>query len=142
MEPVVLQKEALGFICNRLQMALYREVANLVLSGVCTVEDADKAVTFGPGIRWGIMGPSLVFELGGGKGGVEGLMNHLNDSVSLWLADMADWKSLPAEWAHVAQEGVDAELAARPASKGNTPETLAEYRDHMLIELLKLHEKL
>ena len=55
---------------------------------------------------------------------------------------MADWKSLPAEWAHVAQEGVDAELAARPASKGNTPESLAEYRDHMLIELLKLHEKL
>lgn len=142
MEPVVLQKEALGFICNRLQMALYREVANLVLSGVCTIEDADKAVTFGPGIRWGIMGPSLVFELGGGKGGVSGLMNHLNDSISLWLADMADWKSFPPEFAQVAQDGVDVELAARPAEKGNTPEGLAEYRDHMLIELLKLHGKL
>ena len=137
MEPVVLQKEALGFICNRLQMALYREVANLVLSGVCSIEDADKAVTFGPGIRWGIMGPSLVFELGGGKGGVSGLMNHLNDSINLWLEDMADWKSF-----QVAQDGVNDELAARPAEKGNTPEGLAEYRDHMLIELLKLHDKL
>ncbi|WP_455136721.1 3-hydroxyacyl-CoA dehydrogenase family protein [Thermophilibacter sp.] len=142
MEPVVLQKEALGFICNRLQMALYREVANLVLSGVCTIEDADKAVTFGPGIRWGIMGPSLVFELGGGKGGVSGLMNHLNDSISLWLADMADWKSFPPEFAPVAQEGVDEELAARPAEIGNTPEGLADYRDHMIIEILKLHGKL
>lgn len=142
MEPVVLQKEALGFICNRLQMALYREVANLVLSGACTIEDADKAVTFGPGIRWGIMGPSLVFELGGGKGGVSGLMNHLDESISLWLADMADWKSFPREFAQVAQEGVDAELAARPAEIGNTPESLASYRDHMLIELLKLHGKL
>lgn len=142
MEPVVLQKEALGFICNRLQMALYREVANLVLSGVCTVEDADKAVTFGPGIRWGIMGPSLVFELGGGKGGVSGLMSHLNDSISLWLADMADWKSFPPEFAQAAQEGVNAELAARPAEIGNTPESLAEYRDHMIIEILKLHGKL
>ena len=142
MEPVVLQKEALGFICNRLQMALYREVANLVLSGVCTIEDADKAVTFGPGIRWGIMGPSLVFELGGGKGGVSGLMNHLSDSISLWLADMADWKSFPPEFAQVAQDGVNDELAARPVEKGNTPEGLAEYRDHMLIELLKLHDKL
>lgn len=142
MEPVVLQKEALGFICNRLQMALYREVANLVLSGVCSVEDADKAVTFGPGIRWGIMGPSLVFELGGGKGGVSGLMNHLNDSINLWLEDMADWKSFPPEFAQVAQDGVNAELAARPAETGNTPESLAEYRDHMLIELLKLHKKL
>lgn len=71
-EPVVLQKEALGFICNRLQMALYREVCHLVESGVCSVEDADKAVTFGPGIRWGIMGPSLIFHLGGGAAGVDG----------------------------------------------------------------------
>ena len=56
-EPVVLQKEALGFICNRIQMAVYREVCNLVMKGVCTIEDADKAVTYGPGLRWAIMGP-------------------------------------------------------------------------------------
>lgn len=142
MEPVVLQKEALGFICNRLQMALYREVANLVLSGVCTVEDADKAVTFGPGIRWGIMGPSLVFELGGGKGGVSGLMNHLHDSIDLWLADMADWKEFPKEWADVAQKGVEEELKNRTPETGNTHESLEEYRDKMLIEILKLHGKL
>ncbi|MFQ7170441.1 MAG: peptidoglycan DD-metalloendopeptidase family protein [Gemmiger formicilis] len=138
-EPVVLQKEALGFICNRLQMALYREVCNLVMSGVCTVEDADKAVTFGPGIRWGIMGPSLVFELGGGAGGVSGLMNHLNDSISLWLGDMADWKEFPQDWAKVAQEGVNAELANRSPETGNTHQSLEEYRDAMLIQLLKLH---
>ena len=52
-EPVVLQKEALGFICNRLQMALYREVCHLVMDGVCSVEDADKAVTFGPRFKMG-----------------------------------------------------------------------------------------
>ena len=135
----MLQKEALGFICNRLQMALYREVCNLVMSGVCTVEDADKAVTFGPGIRWGIMGPSLVFELGGGAGGVSGLMNHLNDSISLWLGDMADWKEFPQDWAKVAQEGVNAELANRSPETGNTHQSLEEYRDAMLIQLLKLH---
>ena len=135
----MLQKEALGFICNRLQMALYREVCNLVMSGVCTVEDADKAVTFGPGIRWGIMGPSLVFELGGGAGGVSGLMNHLNDSISLWLGDMADWKEFPQDWAKVAQEGVNAELANRSPETGNTHQSLEEYRDAMLIQLLKIH---
>ena len=69
-------------------MALYREVCHLVESGVCSVEDADKAVTFGPGIRWGIMGPSLIFHLGGGAAGVDGLMNHLHDSINLWLDDM------------------------------------------------------
>lgn len=141
-EPVVLLKEAPGFICNRLQMALYREVANMVLEGVCTVEDADKAVVFGPGIRWGILGPSAVFELGGGEGGVSGLMNHLDSSISLWLEDMADWKSFPKEWAETAQKGVDEELKNRTAEIGNTRESLANYRDHMLIELLKLHGKL
>lgn len=141
-EPVVLQKEALGFICNRLQMALYREVAQLVLDGVCTVEDADKAVVFGPGIRWGILGPSAVFELGGGEGGVSGLMKHLGPSIDLWLQDMADWKSFPEVWPETAQKGVDEEIAHRDPASGNTKESLQAYRDHMLIELLKLHGKL
>ena len=55
---------------------------------------------------------------------------------------MADWKEFPAEWAVIAQKGVDEELAHRPAEVGNTPETLAEWRDKMLIEELKLHHKL
>ena len=141
-EPVVLQKEALGFICNRLQMALYREVCHLVESGVCSVEDADKAVTFGPGIRWGIMGPSLIFHLGGGAGGVDGLMNHLHDSINLWLDDMADFKEFPDDWGTVAREGVEEAMHNRPKEIGNNEESLKQYRDHMLIEFLKLHHKL
>lgn len=141
-EPVVLQKEALGFICNRIQMALYREVASLVMNGVCTIEDADKAVTFGPGLRWAIMGPSLVFELGGGEGHIDGLMKHLNPSISLWLHDMADFKDFPEDFPQIAREGVEASLKNRPAEIGNDDASLAEYRDKMLIELLKLHHKL
>lgn len=141
-EPVVLQKEALGFICNRLQMALYREVCYLVMNGVCSVEDADKAVTFGPGIRWGIMGPSLIFQLGGGKVGVDGLMNHLNDSINLWLDDMADFKEFPKEWGKIAREGVEEAMKNRSPEIGNDDESLQKYRDKMLIEILKLHNKL
>lgn len=141
-EPVVLQKEALGFICNRIQMALYREVCSLVMNGVCTIEDADKAVTYGPGLRWAIMGPSLVFELGGGQGHIDGLMKHLNPSISLWLHDMADFKDFPPEFPEVARKGVEESLKNRPKEIGNDDASLAEYRDKMLIELLKLHNKL
>lgn len=141
-EPVVLQKEALGFICNRIQMAVYREVCNLVMNGVCTIEDADKAVTYGPGLRWAIMGPSLVFELGGGEGHIDGLMKHLNPSISLWLHDMADFKDFPEEFPEIARKGVEAAMKNRPAEIGNDDQSLAEYRDKMLIELLKLHNKL
>ena len=141
-EPVVLQKEALGFICNRIQMAVYREVCNLVMNGVCTIEDADKAVTYGPGLRWAIIGPSLVFELGGGEGHIDGLMKHLNPSISLWLHDMADFKDFPEEFPEIARKGVEEAMKNRPAEIGNDDQSLAEYRDKMLIELLKLHNKL
>lgn len=141
-EPVILQKEALGFICNRIQMAVYREVCDLVMRGVCTIEDADKAVTYGPGIRWAIMGPSLVFELGGGKVHIDGLMKHLNESINLWLNDMADWKEFPEDFPEVARKGVEEALKNRNPEIGNTDESLAEYRDKMLIEILKLHNKL
>lgn len=141
-EPIVLQKEALGFICNRLQMALYREVCELVMRGVCTVEDADKAVTFGPGIRWGIMGPSFIFQLGGGQAGIDGLMAHLHDSIKLWLDDMADFKDFPEEWGKIARAGVEDAMKHRPPEIGNDDASLAKYRDDMLIALLKLHKKL
>lgn len=141
-EPVILQKEALGFICNRLQMALYREVCDLVMRGVCTIEDADKAVTFGPGLRWGIMGPSLVFQLGGGEYGIAGALKHMGPSANMWLADMADFKAIPSEFASIAQKGVDEEIKNRPKEIGNDNASLEAYRDKMLIELLKLHDKL
>lgn len=141
-EPVVLQKEALGFICNRIQMALYREVCDLVMRGVCTIEDADKAVTFGPGLRWGIMGPSLVFQLGGGEHGISGLLKHLGPSVNMWLNDMADFKEFPSEFSVIAQNGVNEEIKNRNKEIGNDDKSLAEYRDKMLIEMLKLHKKL
>lgn len=141
-EPVVLQKEALGFICNRIQMALYREVCDLVMRGVCTIEDADKAVTYGPGLRWGIMGPSLVFELGGGEHGISGILKHLGPSINMWLNDMADFKELPMEFGEIAQKGVNEEIKNREESIGNDNKSLMEYRDKMLIEMLKLHGKL
>lgn len=141
-EPVVLQKEALGFICNRIQMALYREVCDLVMRGVCSVEDADKAVTYGPGLRWGIMGPSLVFQLGGGQNGIDGLLKHIGPSIDMWLQDMADFKEFPKEFGAIAREGVEEEMRNRSASIGNDDSSLAEYRDKMLIEMLKLHNKL
>lgn len=140
-EPVVLKKETLGFICNRLQMALYRELCSLVMRGVCSVEEADRAMVFGPGIRWAVLGPSLLFELGGGEGGIAGLMRSLDASFTLWYQDMSDYKKLPEDWPDIAQQGVNAELQNRGEEEGNTRSSLMEFRDRMMIEILKLHGK-
>ncbi|MBP2652807.1 MAG: 3-hydroxyacyl-CoA dehydrogenase [Firmicutes bacterium] len=141
-EPVILNKETLGFIANRLQLALAREFMDLILTGVCTVEDIDKALLFGPGLRMAILGPILTMHLGGGAGGAKGLYTMIRESSQMWLKDMAHWTDIPLEWPDVAQEGVLKELENRPAEFGKTPEEIIKFRDNMLIEILKMHKKL
>jgi 3-hydroxyacyl-CoA dehydrogenase len=137
-EPIVLKKEALGFISNRLQLALYREAIDLVLREVCSVEDIDKAVCFGPGLRFSLMGPNLIFQLGGGKVGLKGLMEHVGPSIEMWWNDMAVWKKWPEGSRDLLQEGVTQEMANRRPEEGRTTEEITRWRDDMLLKLLKV----
>jgi len=63
-----IRKEVMGHVANRLAAALYREVAYLIDQDVVSVADADAAVCMGPGLRWALMGPNLIYHLGGGPG--------------------------------------------------------------------------
>ncbi|WP_084234978.1 3-hydroxyacyl-CoA dehydrogenase [Papillibacter cinnamivorans] len=141
-EPIILRKEVLGFISNRLQNALYREYVEIVSRGVCSIEDADKALVFGPGIRWGILGPTLTWQLGGGAGGIKHIFDHIGPSMDLWLKDMAVWQEYPKDWGAFAQEGVNEEMKNRDKEFGNTPEEIKQFQNKALIELLKIHKKL
>ncbi|MFT6914348.1 MAG: carnitine 3-dehydrogenase [Motiliproteus sp.] len=76
-----MNKELPGFIGNRLQEALWREALHMVANNECSVEDIDKAITYGPGLRWAIMGHCLTFHLGGGQGGMAHLLDHFEDSL-------------------------------------------------------------
>ena len=76
-KPIQLNKELPGHVGNRLQAALYKEILYLIQDGVLNVSDADDAVSYGPGLRWGVMGPSLQWHLGGGPGGINHFMEHL-----------------------------------------------------------------
>jgi len=137
-EPIILNKEAPGFISNRLQLALYREVIDLVMRGVCTVEDIDKAVCYGPGLRWALMGPNLIFHLGGGKVGLKGLLEHVGPSIEMWWADMADWKKWPEGSRDALQDGVIQEMTNLPPEQGRTVEEISRWRDDMLVNILRL----
>jgi 3-hydroxybutyryl-CoA dehydrogenase len=63
--PVLLNKEIPGFIANRLQIALAREVFHLLEEGVASAEDIDLAITSGPGFRWAFIGPIEIADFGG-----------------------------------------------------------------------------
>lgn len=140
-EAVVLNKDCPGYIANRLQLAVYREMIDLVMRGVCTAEDADKSLTFGPGIRWAIFGHNMIMQLGN-PGGLKGMMAMLGTGGDVWLADMADWKHMPnEEYGEIAQASVDEMMKNFPDEIGHTNPEIAKYRDKMLIEILKLHKK-
>jgi len=63
--PVVLQKESLGFIGNRMQFALLREAISIVESGIASTEDVDLVVKSSFGRRLSVAGPFEVFDLAG-----------------------------------------------------------------------------
>jgi 3-hydroxypropionate dehydrogenase (NADP+) len=130
--PVVLKKEAPGFIANRLSAVLWREALNLVDQGVASVEDVDKALRAGPGIRWAIMGPYMTYHLGGGKGGIEYLMRHIGASKAEWLKTTATWTEAPESVVQKAIDGVDEMVG------GKSLEELEAWRDRYLLELNKL----
>ena len=60
--PIVCQKEALGFIANRLQLVLWREAFNIVQRGIASPQDVDLAVKNSFGRRLGIVGPFELYE--------------------------------------------------------------------------------
>jgi len=132
--PIIVRKEVPGFIANRLSAALWREALDLVDKGVASAEDVDKAVSFGPGLRWAIMGPYLTYHLGGGSGGIEYIMRHIGVSKAEWLETMAKWTRTPDSAVEKAVRGV----SEMRLVKEKTYEELESYRDERLVQLLKI----
>ncbi len=83
-----VNREVPGHVANRLQAAVWREAIHLVKSGVASVEDVDKAMWAGPGLRWAAMGPTMLFHLGAGEGGLAAFCERYTDSFNRWWDDL------------------------------------------------------
>lgn len=134
-EVIIVKREAVGHIANRLNAAIYREVVHMVQSGIATVEDIDRAVKHGPGLRWAFLGPNMVYHLGGGDGGYSKYLEHLGPSQE-------------ARWQDLGTATLDEETKAKLVSQfekslnGESISDLRKHRDSALIGLLKLKKKL
>jgi L-gulonate 3-dehydrogenase len=60
---ITVKKEVEGFILNRLQAALLLEAWRLVKEDYVSVEDLDKCIKDGLGLRWSFMGPFETIDL-------------------------------------------------------------------------------
>jgi len=133
--PIHLRREVVGHVANRLQAALYREVAYLIGEGVLDVADADDAVSWGPGLRWGVMGPNMLFHLGGGQGGIGQFMEHFAGPMSMWMKDLGTLTEFSPQLKQMIIDGVLKEAG------GHSIDALAQDRDAMLLELLATRSK-
>ena len=126
--PVVLKRESPGYLANRMAAALWREAINLVLEGVASVADVDNAIRLGPGLRWAVMGPHLLYHLGGGEGGIRYHVEHLRAAKEEMWQDMNDWKTMPEMTAEALERGLPelAEIAA-----------LSRRRDEALVRVIQ-----
>ncbi len=129
-----MDNELPGFIGNRLQDAMWREALHMVANGECSVEDIDKSIVHGPGLRWAIMGPCMNMALCGGEGGMKRMLDHFGPSL------LEPWTRLEApELSETLYndmiEGFDA------STKGRSMAELATELDDCLIQIIKVLER-
>jgi 3-hydroxyacyl-CoA dehydrogenase len=129
-----LHKEVPGHVANRLQSALSREVYHLVADGVVSAADADTALSWGPGLRWGVMGSLLLNHLGGGQGGIEHFFEQFTGPMTAW------WKVLgqPVLTPEVQKKLIE---SVRAEAGSRSIDDLAAERDEMLLGLIELRTK-
>jgi carnitine 3-dehydrogenase len=130
-DAIVLRKESVGHLTNRLQAAILREAAHCLITGVASPEDIDKAVTLGLGIRWAAVGPLMTMHLAGGPGGMAGILAHAGAAIQGWWDDLGTPRL---------DEETSASLirAAEVLSADRSIAALAAERDAALVRLVKV----
>lgn len=128
--PIKVAREAPGHVANRMTAALWREAVNIVAEGIASVADVDRAIRCGPGLRWAIDGPHMLYHLGGGEGGMAAYLEHLGPAQE-------------ARWASLGAPRLDAKTCAaliagvEEEAAGQDIEELSARRDRLLIALLR-----
>ena len=130
MHPLRVRTEIEGFLSDRLQEALWREILHLVDDGVATTEELDAAILYGPGLGWAFMGTCLSYHLAGGDGGMEDFMRQFGPALDL-------------PWARFAAPELTDDLigrlteGTRQQADGRTVQELARLRDECLVATMQ-----
>lgn len=133
MYPLKVRKEIPGFLSDRLQEALWREVLHLVNDGVATTEELDAAIAYGPGLRWSIWGTCMIFHLAGGEGGMRHMLKHFDPSLFPWTK--LEPPPITEELVERMASGCEQQAAGRSIKE------LEQLRDNCLIDVMQALEK-
>ena len=130
MHPLKVRTEIEGFLSDRLQEALWRELLHLINDDVATTEELDAAIVYGPGLRWAFMGTCLSFHMAGGDRGMADFMKQFGPALKL------PWTRLEAPELTDALIGKLADGTRRQAA-GRSVKELERLRDECLIAIMQ-----
>ena len=130
MHPLVVRNEVPGYLSDRLQEAMWREILHLVNEGIATTGELDEAITYGPGLRWAGFGTNLTFHLAGGERGMRQMLRQFGPALKL------PWTMLEAP--ELTDDLIDAMVeGTREQADGRTIDELERLRDDYLIATLR-----
>ncbi|HXV07484.1 MAG TPA: 3-hydroxyacyl-CoA dehydrogenase [Burkholderiales bacterium] len=116
--PITVKREVEGFILNRLQAALLNEAWRLIKEDCCTVEDLDKSIKDGLGLRWAFMGPFETIDLNA-PGGIPDYAARYGSKLHGMMQDIryAPWDAALVAKVEAARRAImpQAQHAAREA---------------------------
>ena len=134
MHALHVRNEIEGFLTDRLQEALWREILHIVNDGVATTEELDQSIVYGPGLRWAAMGTNLIYHLAGGEAGMRHMLEQFGPALELpWTKLVAP--KLNDTLIDRMVEGTQAQAAGRSIA------VLEGMRDEYLIDVMEALER-
>jgi carnitine 3-dehydrogenase len=134
MQVLRLKKEIDGYICDRLQEALWREALNIFDKDVGSTGDIDDSIVYSAGMRWAFMGSFQTYHLAGGPGGMRDFMKQFDPTLELPWTDLKFPKWNDALETRLI-EGCEAQ------SNGKTVAQMEAKRNAILVDMMKLFKK-
>jgi carnitine 3-dehydrogenase len=83
-----LKREIDGYICDRLQEALWREALHILDKDIGSTGDIDDSIVYSAGLRWAFMGSFMTYHLAGGPGGMRDFIRQFDPTLELPWTDL------------------------------------------------------
>ncbi|HAT55933.1 MAG TPA: 3-hydroxybutyryl-CoA dehydrogenase [Lactobacillus sp.] len=128
---VALNKESLGFVGNRIQLAVLREAFHIVDEGIASPEAVDDIIKYSLGRRWSLVGPIASADLGG--------LDVFSNISSYLYADLSSEQGTDPTLNKMVSEN---KLGLKTGSgfftwDGDAGKNIVKERDESLLKLLK-----
>ena len=134
-QPILVQKDVPGFVASRIQFAVVREALHLVEEGIASPADIDAVMKHGLGLRWALLGPLEIADLGGLD-----IFNTVGSYVAKSMSNATDSPKVLQDLVAAGKLGAKTGSGFYEYPPGKANALIAE-RDEKLLEILRLKSR-